>query len=348
VLPVGISFYTFQSLSYTVDVYRRYLAPTRSLTDFALFVTFFPQLVAGPIVRAVDFLPQLASPRRLADVALRPALLIFLAGFLKKACIADQVAPTVDALFAHPDQHGLYASWIGVLLYAVQIYCDFSGYSDMAIGCAALLGYRLTLNFDFPYLATSIADFWRRWHVSLSSWFRDYLYIPLGGNRRAPARTYLNLALVFFLCGLWHGASWTFVVWGLLHGTYLVAQRLWSAAVPGRSAKGRIAAAGGWLLTMLAVLFAWVVFRAPTFPTAARVWRNLLGAGPSGEVTLSLRWVPFLLVLLALHGLTRRKSLGPLERATPPWAFALAYGAAWALVLPWVATGSKPFIYFQF
>jgi len=348
VLPVGVSFYTFQSMSYTIDVYRGAMAPTRSFLDFALFVAFFPQLVAGPIVRALDFLPQLGQARRWAEVAVRPALILFLVGFAKKACIADQVAPTVEALFAAPERHGALASWIGMLLYSVQIYCDFSGYSDMAIACAALLGYRLTLNFDFPYLAGDITAFWRRWHVSLSSWFRDYLYIPLGGNRVGPGRTYVNLALVFLLCGLWHGARWTFVCWGLLHGLYLVVHRLWAARVSAASLTGRLAAAAGWVLTPLAVLFAWVVFRAQDFRTAWRLWRNLLGLTGPGLQEVSWRWLPFLAVLLALHLLARRRTLVPLERATPDGLFALAYGVAWALVLPWVATGAQPFIYFQF
>ena len=347
VLPVGISFYTFQSMSYTFDVYRRELAPTRSYLDFALFVTFFPQLVAGPIVRAVDFLPQLATVRRWADVAARPALVLFFVGFVKKACIADQVAPTVELLFEHPEQYGAYATWIGVALYAVQIYCDFSGYSDMAIASAALLGYRLTLNFDFPYLATDITTFWRRWHVSLSSWFRDYLYIPLGGNRVSAARTYANLATVFFLCGLWHGAKWTFVVWGLMHGAYLIIHRVWTARVPKASALARIGAASGWILTPIAVLFAWVVFRAPDFATAAEVWTRMLGGGEA-VASFTWRWAPFLAVLLAVHALARRRALAALEARTPDWGFALLYGIAWALALPWVATGTTPFIYFQF
>ncbi|MFO1011235.1 MAG: MBOAT family O-acyltransferase [Planctomycetota bacterium] len=348
VLPVGVSFYTFQSMSYTFDVYRRELKPAKSYLDFALFVTFFPQLVAGPIVRAVDFLPQLDTLKRWADVALRPALVLFLVGFVKKACIADQVAPSVDALFEHPEQYGAFASWIGVVLYAVQIYCDFSGYSDMAIATAALFGYQLTLNFDFPYLATDITTFWRRWHVSLSTWFRDYLYIPLGGNRVSPSRTYVNLGIVFLLCGLWHGAKWTFVCWGAMHGAYLVVHRVWSARVARESALGAFGGALGWVLTPLAVLLAWVVFRAPDFATAAQVWKNLLGTGADGGAALTWRWVPFVVVLFVAHVLARRRTLLPFERKAPDWAFALAYGIAWALALPWVATGTTPFIYFQF
>ncbi len=347
VLPVGISFYTFQSMSYTIDVYRREMRPAKSYLDFALYVTFFPQLVAGPIVRAVDFLPQLDSMRRWADVHVRPALWLFLIGFLKKTCIADQLAGTVDVVFKHSEAVGAHDAWLAVALYAVQIYCDFSGYSDMAIACAALLGYRLTLNFDFPYLATDIASFWRRWHISLSSWFRDYLYIPLGGNRGSAGRTYFNLFLVFFLCGLWHGASWNFVVWGLLHGFYLVVQRVWSRAVAAESALRKLVAVAGVVLTPLAVLLAWVVFRAGNFDVALAVWRAMLGLQGS-EATLSALWWPFLTVLLLVHLAARKRLVAGVEQRLPAAGFAFVYGVCWALVLPWVATGYKPFIYFQF
>ncbi|HSL81392.1 MAG TPA: MBOAT family O-acyltransferase, partial [Thermoanaerobaculia bacterium] len=234
VLPVGISFYTFQTLSYTIDVYRGKLAPVRSLTDFALFVGFFPQLVAGPIVRAADFLPQLESPPRWRDVAFRRHLTLFLVGFVKKACVADNLAPFADRVFAAPEVYTALAIWTAVALYAVQIYCDFSGYTDMAIACAGLLGYRLARNFEFPYVASSAADFWRRWHVSLSTWLRDNRYIPLGGSRGSRLATHRNLLLTMLLGGLWHGAAWTFVAWGALHGLALAAHREWRRLVAGR------------------------------------------------------------------------------------------------------------------
>lgn len=221
ILPVGISFYTFQTLSYTLDIYRGSLRATRSLLDFSLFVAFFPQLVAGPIVRARDFLHQLDRKRAWAEVDLRWALTLFLLGFFKKACVADNLAPYVDGFFENPALYGTIDSWLATLMYSAQIYCDFSGYSDMAIAMAGLMGYRLTENFNAPYFASDIADFWRRWHISLSSWLRDYLYISLGGNRGGQLRTYRNLILTMLLGGLWHGASWNFVLWGAIHGVSL-------------------------------------------------------------------------------------------------------------------------------
>ena len=222
ILPYGISFYTFQSISYTIEVYRGHLRAERSVLDLAFFIGFFPPLVAGPIVRAMHFLPQTKVRPQWSQVDARGALVLFLIGFVKKACIADSVAPFVDQFFAHPQNYDAASSWIGVSLYAVQIYCDFSGYTDMAIAVAGLLGYSLTINFNFPYFASSITDFWRRWHISLSSWLRDYLYISLGGNRGSLLFTYRNILLTMLLGGLWHGASWVFVLWGGLHGAALL------------------------------------------------------------------------------------------------------------------------------
>ena len=343
VLPVGISFYTFQSLSYTIDVYRGELATVRSARDFLLFVTFFPQLVAGPIVRASDFLWQLTTARELATVRWRNCALLFLVGFFKKACLADQIAVAVDQVFASPTEWNAASLWLADVLYAIQIYCDFSGYSDMAIALAGLFGYTLTPNFDFPYLARSVTRFWRCWHISLSTWFRDYLYIPLGGNRGGTARTGFNLLLVFFLCGLWHGAAWTFVVWGLLHGTALLLERIGIARL-----LERLPAAVGHAWTLFVVLIAWVAFRAQGLATTVDYWRGLLGGG---DGTLALGWHLWLPVLLFASGhvLMRHERLLPRAIWTlPRWAFAALIGLATAALLPWIATGTKPFIYFQF
>ncbi|PYK08293.1 MAG: hypothetical protein DME65_14265, partial [Verrucomicrobia bacterium] len=228
ILPVGISFYTFHSMSYTIDVYRGKQRPISNFVDLSLFVSFFPPLVAGPIVRAVYFLPQLVSTKKFSNVDVRGAVMLFLAGLIKKACIADGVAPTVDRYFAHPADFTATSAWIGVLFYAIQIYCDFSGYTDMAIAAARLLGYQLPNNFQFPYFARNVSDFWRRWHISLSSWLRDYLYIPLGGNRGSRGFVYRNVMITMLLGGLWHGAAWTFVIWGALHGTALLIHREWT------------------------------------------------------------------------------------------------------------------------
>ncbi|MCG3135266.1 MAG: Peptidoglycan O-acetyltransferase [Planctomycetes bacterium] len=342
-LPVGISFYTFQSLSYTIDVWRRQLAPVRNVVDFLFFVTFFPQLVAGPIVRATDFLPQTAEKKFLGDVRLRTCALLFLVGFVKKACVADHAARAVDDVFREPGAYGAASLWLADALYAVQIYCDFSGYSDMAIACAGAFGYRLTRNFDFPYLARSVTDFWRRWHISLSTWFRDYLYIPLGGNRGGAGGTARNLVLVFFLCGLWHGAAWTFVVWGLLHGAALMIERGWA----GRALAAAPRAAGAaW--TLLLVLVGWVFFRAEGLGAAAEHVAGMFGAG-SGAKSLPAGWWALVAAFAAMHVVASKDRLVPrIAWSVPRWAFAALFGLAVGLVLPWIAIGYTPFIYFQF
>lgn len=348
VLPVGISFYTFQTLSYTIDVFRGKLSPVRSLTDFALFVSFFPQLVAGPIVRAADFLPQLESRPRWQDVAVRRNLALFLVGFAKKACIADNVAPFADRLFAAPETFTALAVWTGVALYAVQIYCDFSGYTDMAIACAGLLGYRLARNFDFPYLASSVADFWHRWHVSLSSWLRDYLYVPLGGNRGSRLATHRNLMLTMLLGGLWHGAAWTFVAWGLLHGLALAAHREWRRlgaprlpALPG----GRLLATA---LTLHWILLTWIFFRAQSFADAAVLARAFVFFHSPGPRTLEPALLFLVVVLVAVHRLSASNRLEEAVERLPDWAFAGAYGTAAALAVFFLPLRTEAFIYFQF
>jgi alginate O-acetyltransferase complex protein AlgI len=343
VLPMGISFYTFQSLSYTIDVYRRNLAATRSVLDFSLFVAFFPQLVAGPIVRATEFLPQLARAPRPSEIDFRPHLALFFVGYVKKACIADQLAAAIDPVFANPAAWTAASQWLAGALYTLQIYCDFSGYSDMAIACAGMLGYRLAINFDFPYLAASVRDFWRRWHISLSTWFRDYLYLPLGGNRRGARRTAFNLFSVFLLCGLWHGASWNFLLWGAYHGAFLSLER-W---VPLR----RLPAALGWLYTLVVVNAGFVLFRAADLATAGIFFRSMAGLGTpavANPAVLPYAWWGLVLAFFAVLGLAR--VFDPMARAAgmPWWRFAPAYGAAWALAFPWVALGHVPFIYFQF
>ena len=230
ILPVGISFYTFQSMSYTIDVYRGDLGASKSLAEFALYVAFFPQLVAGPIERATNLLPQIQRPRQPSWRDWEEGLLLFGIGLFRKVAIADPAGLIADGYFLQPALYSSVQLAAGVLLYAVQIYNDFAGYSDMARGSARLMGFTLMRNFRHPYFATSMSDFWKRWHISLSAWLRDYLYIPLGGNRRGSARTYLNLMATMLLGGLWHGANWTFVVWGGLHGAYLIVQHAWTGA----------------------------------------------------------------------------------------------------------------------
>ncbi|MDG2308334.1 MAG: MBOAT family O-acyltransferase [Candidatus Binatia bacterium] len=340
VLPLGISFYTFQTLSYTVDVYRGRLQPTRSLADFALFVSFFPQLVAGPIVRAIDFLPQLAKTRRLADVGFRTPLMRFLLGYVKKACIADQIAAAIDPVFANPAAYDTVSLWLSSLLYSLQIYCDFSGYSDMAIATAAMVGYHLPENFGFPYLAKTIQEFWRRWHITLTTWFRDYLYIPLGGNRTGSVRLAINLCTVFLLCGLWHGAAWTFVVWGIYHGVFLTLERL----VPLK----RLPPLLGHVYVLLVVSCGFVIFRSADLPAAGVFLSGLIPGGDAGRFAVWSGWWVVLLSFGLVHAALSRWPLETPVARLPAGVFALGYGVLVAVLLPWAANEYEPFIYFQF
>lgn len=347
VLPIGISFFTFQGISYLVDVWRGTIPATRRPLDFALFIALFPHLVAGPIVRASELLPQFRAAPRAADARVRAALLLFASGFVKKACIADRIAAVVDPVFAAPAAYGAGSKWLAAALYHVQIYCDFSGYTDMAIAVAALLGYRLPENFAFPYLARSVRSFWRGWHMTLTRWFRDYLYVPLGGNRGSRIATARNLFAVFLLCGLWHGAAWTFVAWGAAHGMLLVAER---------GAFGRLLARlprpAALLYVNAVVLLAWVLFRSPDFARAADFLGGLFGFAAAPEAAIAARvdpaWALLLPPLVVAHLVAQRGSVPRAAARLPDWAFALAYGALAAAVLPFVATGILPFIYFQF
>lgn len=347
ILPVGISFFTFQSLSYTIDVYRGEMQAVKSLRDYLVFAAFFPQLVAGPIVRPKIFLPQLASVRTIGAHEVRLAALLFLVGFTKKMCIADNIAPYVDQVFSRPADYDVLSTISAVWLYATQIYCDFSGYSDMAIAVAALLGYKLVINFDAPYLATSIQDFWRKWHISLSTWIRDYIYISLGGRSSIRWRTYRNLFLTMLAAGLWHGAAWTFVVWGAAHGASLVVQqeyRYWLS----RGLSLRIDAFFGWLITINVVCIWWILFRAPDFATATVVLKQYLAMAPGGRTAIP-QWLILLPVgLLAGQWLLRRSDILWQASLMGPRTFAPAFGAALALIVALLPFGYKPFIYFQF
>ena len=277
-LPIGISFYTFQTISYTVDIYRGQLTPCKSLREFAIFVSFFPQLVAGPILRAKYFLPQLREKIekfksvdtirqiRLQDSNVKFGVTLMAFGFFKKMFIADNIAPFVDSIFANPIGLESFTIILGTIAFGIQIYADFSGYTDIAIGIAIILGFKIPINFNKPYFATSPSDFWKRWHISLSSWLRDYLYIPLGGNRKSPSKTYLNLFTVMFLGGLWHGASWNFVIWGLLHGAYLAFHKIISDKFPFLKNHGFFKTRIGFLISIIItqyfVFLAWIPFRA--------------------------------------------------------------------------------------
>jgi len=290
-LPVGISFYTFHSLSYTLDIYRDVLKPTKSLRDFVLAVSFFPQLVAGPIVRAGDFLPQLVRPQPLRTGQFFWGLLLMTLGLFEKIVLADtMLSGSADRIFGYAGPLIAVDSWLGVMAFAGQIFFDFAGYSTCAIGAALCLGFHLKDNFRFPYAAIGFSDFWRRWHISLSTFLRDYLYIPLGGNQVRPVRAGTNLVMVMFLGGLWHGAAWTFVVWGLLHGSYLVVERVLRGLFEHRAWANTLATRllGGFA-TLAAVCVAWVFFRAPNFTVAARMLGGMFGGHPHGDAILTTR-----------------------------------------------------------
>jgi alginate O-acetyltransferase complex protein AlgI len=344
-LPVGVSFFTFMAISYIVDTYRGELVPT-SFVRFAVFQAFFPHLVAGPIVRAHELLPQLESPRDPRRVNVGRAYVLIVVGLFLKVVIANHLAThIVDEVFAAPDRHSSLEVLVAVYGYAVQIFADFCGYTNIAIGIALLLGFEFPQNFDGPYTAVSLQDFWRRWHMTLSRWLRDYLYIPLGGSRKGPARTYVNLLVTMLLGGLWHGASWTFVVWGGIHGVGLAVER-----AIGRRPESTRARWLGRVLTFNIVCFAWIFFRADSLHTAGEVITRLFTAWgqPSPLVTTSV----VLAILVGVVG----QYLQPTAGLRVVGAFrrlpALAQGAAVAVALALINTlgpeGVAPFIYFRF
>jgi len=356
VLPIGISFYTFHTLSYTLDVYLRRTQPWSDVLDFALYVTFFPALVAGPILRASQFLPQCVEPRRTTGRTLAWGCALLAVGLFAKNAIADVVtAPVADAVFAGAATHPPSTSdaWLGTLAFATQIYCDFAGYSLCAIGAALCLGFSIPDNFRAPYAARGFSDFWTRWHISLSTWLRDYLYIPLGGNRRGPARTYVNLVLTMLIGGLWHGPSWTFVVWGGLHGAYLIGERLVGAALPaGAWRESSLVRAGTTVLTFALVCLAWVFFRAASFDEAGRIVRALVGLTPGGA-TRELPLVDYRLVLGAFVGVVgiqwalRDRSFESVVERTP-WAVRGIVLGVLVAALVVMQGEERAFIYFQF
>lgn len=269
-LPVGISFYTFQTMSYTIDVYRGDIAPERSLLRVALFVAYFPQLVAGPIIRPQHFLPALERSWEITGASMRAGMNLAMVGLFKKVLIADNVAPLVDTIFGFPEGQSSIVVMLGTALFAIQIYCDFSGYTDIARGISRMFGVEIPLNFNFPYFSTSIIDFWRRWHISLSSWLRDYLYIPLGGSRGSGFSTYANLMITMALGGLWHGASWNFVIWGVYQGALLCINRVFRAIVPSESViekllESKIGTIVRWGVTMYFWMLGWLIFRVTDF-----------------------------------------------------------------------------------
>lgn len=357
ILPMGISFYTFQTLSYTIDVYRNKLKPDASYLDFAFFVTFFPQLVAGPIVRASEFLPQCLTPRRATMDQFGWGLALMTFGIFSKVVLSDTLlAPISNAGYSNPAQLSTLDTWITVLAFSGQIFFDFSGYSTAAIGAALSLGFVLPDNFKAPYMAFGFSDFWRRWHISLSTWLKDYLYIPLGGNRISLGRTYANLMFTMLVGGLWHGASWLFVIWGGLHGLYLVIEHYCRATFASNwslPASDLFKLSMG-LLTFLTVSLTWVFFRAQNLDDALSVFRGLFFLNDTSEPMLGFpaEKVPLalltVLVLLAWHWITRHSNLEQIFQRLPILGRCAILSYVLLVLIFTTGGDSHAFIYFQF
>lgn len=354
ILPVGISFYTFQAMSYLIDVYRGELAIRKNFIHYALYISFFPQLVAGPIVKAKEFLPQLEETRKISLKRLEAGIQIFLFGLFKKVVIADHLSVFVDDVYRTPGAYSTISVWLAVISYSIQIYCDFSGYSDMAVGCAACMGYDLPRNFNLPYLSKNVSEFWKRWHISLSSWLQQYLYIPLGGNRKGQFRTYCNLFLTMVLGGLWHGANWTFVVWGALHGIALCIHKAFRKWKP-KKRETIVTNALSILVTFVFVSICWIFFRATDFANALEVLKRLI-PGYVGITKFYFFSIMAILILLIASGLASVRSKRKGERVEGFYPI-LDLSKFWSLVLLWVVVGlilglgyveGSPFIYFAF
>ena len=358
-LPVGISFFVFQSMSYTIDIYRGQIRPLERWIDYVFYLSFFPQLVAGPIVRAKDFIPQIRRPLYVSREMFGTAIGLIVIGLLKKAIISDYISLNfVDRIFDEPALYSGFECLMGIYGYALQIYCDFSGYSDMAIGIALLLGFRFPKNFDAPYKSATITEFWRRWHISLSSWLRDYLYISLGGNRKGKVRTYLNLIITMVLGGLWHGAAVRFVLWGALHGVALALHKMWLAIVPWAKANGKdmnpLSRVLGTILTFHIVCLGWLLFRAEDMQTVHLMLYQILHSFNTSiipQFVLGYKEVLALIVIgygmhfmpSAIDGDMQRK----VANATFWWQVALLVIVAWC-VMQIKSSDIQPFIYFQF
>lgn len=347
-LPLGISFFTFHCLSYLMDTYRRRFPANRNLSQVALYIALFPQLIAGPIVRYKTIARRLVLRRHSLGRA-SAGMRIFIIGLAQKLLLADTLAPVADAVFDQTARPGLAEAWLGAVAYTLQIYFDFAGYSTMAIGLAIIFGFNLPRNFRTPYASTSITEFWRRWHISLSTWFRDYLYIPLGGNRGPDWKTWRNLVVVFLLCGLWHGAAWTFVLWGAWHGAFLVLERVglarWLKAAPRPAA---------WVYALLVVILGWVLFRAESLRRAIEVWAGMVGLNGIGALSpataIAFQPIHYWLLpaagALAVFGLRWQVRPGQTARA---WFDTAAIALLLILALLRVAQGTySPFLYFRF
>jgi alginate O-acetyltransferase complex protein AlgI len=346
-LPIGISFYTFESVSYIVDVYRGHCQPADSLLDYGLFVSFFPRLVAGPIMRASNFLPQLKNEIKLTMPNFLSGAQIFAQGLVKKLVVADRISVGVDTIYANPFIYSPSSVWVAILSYSIQVYFDFSGYSDMAIGIGRIMGFELPQNFNLPYTAQTFTEFWQRWHISLSTWLRDYLYIPLGGNRVGKFRYYVNIMITMVLGGLWHGASWHFVLWGGLHGSYLTIERLIYGDRPITPRTGVV----GWLkagFTFVMVSFASVFFRSPSVEVIGAIFSKLFFIANGGIFWHYTPGVVFTIIVV-IGGLVMRSlkfNITTLNYAKPAALAFLIIVFVWIYIF--AATEINPFVYFQF
>lgn len=355
ILPVGISFYTFQSISYVVDVYKGRLAPTSRWLDYFFFLSFFPALVAGPIVRADYFIPQIEKNRRPTGVDIYGGLWLIIIGIVKKAIIADYIAQYNDGVFQYPGAEGFLGlqSLMGVLGYTMQIYCDFSGYSDMAIGIALIMGYRLGMNFNFPYKSRNVSDFWRRWHISLSSWLRDYIYIPLGGNRKGKIRTYVNNFLTMLIGGLWHGAAWKFIYWGAMHGLGLIVHKMcqpWLKKVPDNYFTRAIF----WLITFCFIAASMTLFRANTVGDAITILQSVFINFRIAHLPQFFNaqpvWCIMMLILIVGHAIPSAWAQHcKFAFIRSPWIVKLIiFMIVVQFVVIYMSAEVAPFIYFQF
>jgi alginate O-acetyltransferase complex protein AlgI len=357
ILPPAISYFTFASMSYMLDVYYERLSPCESARDYALFVTFFPKVLSGPIVRASEFLPQLKVRARPTAKDIEAGLILFLVGAVKKLVIADQVAGNVNLIFSAPAQYDGLTLLQGLLGYAVQMYCDFSGYTDMACGCARILGFRFPENFQMPFSSLTITEYWRRWHITLSQWFRDYVFLPLEiatrSNPNPVARVSINMMITMLLCGLWHGASWNFVIWGGIHGAALALHKAWTVWKPLASLKDNAIFQPIWTwlaraLTLGVVLLGWIFFRATTFSDAASYLGRMI-SWSHGTRLVSPYILAAVAVVLLVHLIIDKDRNLPLEAPEKPWPRrAIAYACMLTLLALFGATDSAPFIYFQF
>jgi D-alanyl-lipoteichoic acid acyltransferase DltB (MBOAT superfamily) len=354
-LPVGISFFTFQVITYVVDVSRGKLEPVSSLTDYAFYISFFPQLVAGPIVRASEFIPQLYNSSTISRQAFGTALFLILKGLTKKIVIGDYMAVNfIDRVFAHPESYTGVENIFALIAYSLQVYVDFSGYTDIAIGLSLLMGFQLSMNFNSPYKAQNVADFWRRWHISLSTFLRDYLYIPIGGNRGSKLRTNLNLMITMLLGGLWHGASWNFIIWGAMNGAALLLYKFWKGIRPWNQREGWPAVAGRIAFTFLFITFTRLWFRAPDLEGVASFFQSVTG-NLSLEILPEFLWGFRVVLLVMLLGFVTHWLSSAFKQKwqdrfinSPMWLQGMITVVVVFLIYQSVSAGMQPFIYFQF